>query len=29
MLAALVELTASNGAIFAALAAKLQELETS
>lgn len=29
MLADLVELTASNGAIFAALAAKLQELETS
>ena len=29
MLAALVELTASNAAIFAALAAKLQELETS
>jgi hypothetical protein len=28
MLAALVELTASNAAIFAALAAKLQELET-
>ncbi|MDX6390791.1 MAG: hypothetical protein QOJ73_1854 [Streptosporangiaceae bacterium] len=29
MLAALVELTASNGAIFGALAAKLQEPETS
>jgi len=29
MLAALVELTASNGAIFGALAAKLQESQTS